>query len=182
MAVVVQGVQDIDISALTPYPGNPRRGNVEQIRSSIRRLGQYRTIVVRDTGDELVILAGNHTTLALKAEGHKTVRCEVVQCDDDEARRVNLADNRLAELGGYDDDELVQILSYLDDDYEGTGWTAEDVEKLITPPGPLDEGDAPTDDLPVSWGVIVECDSEDQQARLLADLDGNGYRVRALMT
>ena len=31
-------------------------------------------------------------------------------------------------------------------------------------------------------GSSVECDSEDQQAQLLADLDGQGYRVRALMT
>src|SRR5580704_17615420 len=104
MAVLIQGVRDIPIADLTPYPGNPRRGNVEQIRASIRRLGQYRTIVVRDTGDALVILAGNHTTRALEAEGRATARCEVVECDDDEGRRVNNADNRLAELGGYDDD------------------------------------------------------------------------------
>ena len=53
------------------------------------------------------------------------------------SRRVAIADNRLAELPAtapYDDDELVELLSYLDDDYEGTGWTAEDVEALITPP------------------------------------------------
>ena len=46
------------------------------------------------------------------------------------------ADNRLAEIGGYDDDELVELLSYLDDDYEGTGWTAEDVNALIEPFSP----------------------------------------------
>ena len=145
MAVTVQGVRDIPIADLTPFPGNPRRGNTDEIRKSIRRLGQYRTIVVRNTGDALVILAGNHTTQALQAEGHATVRCEVIQCDEDEARRVNLADNRLAELGGYDDDDLVQLLSYLDDDYEGTGWTKEDIEALITPPEDFNPGGDPDD-------------------------------------
>ena len=37
----------------------------------------------------------------------------------------------------YDDDALVELLSYLDEDYDGTGWTAEDVEALITPPDDL---------------------------------------------
>jgi ParB-like chromosome segregation protein Spo0J len=174
--------KEVSLADLQRFPGNARRGDVDEIRKSIRRHGQYRAIVVRDTGTELVILAGNHTRDALAAEGNETARCEIITCTDDEARRINLADNRLSDKAQDDDDALVELLSYLEDDYEGTGWTAEDVEKLITPPGPMDEGDAPTDDLPVTWGVIVECDSEDQQTRLLADLDGNGWRVRALMT
>jgi len=147
MAVVVQGVRDIPIADLTPYPGNPRRGNVEQIRSSVRRLGQYRTIVVRDSGGGLVILAGNHTTQALAAEGHETVRAEIVTCTDDEARRVNVADNRLAELGGYDDADLAAILKELDGDYEGTGWTEDDLGALLGDEPPLG-GSGDPDDAP----------------------------------
>ncbi len=182
MPVESLGTQDLAISALTYFPGNPRRGNLAEIRKSVARLGQYRSVVVRDTVTELVILAGNHTVQAMAAEGHETVSCGVIRCSDDEATRITVADNRLSDIAQDDDDALVELLSYLEEDYGGTGWTAEDVEKLITPPGPLDEGDAPTDDLPVTWGVIVECDNEDQQTRLLADLDGNGWRVRALMT
>ena len=131
MAVTVTGIREIPITDLTRYPGNPRRGDVTAIRTSVRRLGQYRTIVVRDTGDQLVILAGNHTTEALAAEGHATVRCEVLTCDDADARRINLADNRLAELGGYDDDDLAAILAGLDGDFEGTGWTQDDYDALL---------------------------------------------------
>ena len=61
MAVQPVGVREIAVGKLQRFPGNARRGNVEEIRASVRRLGQYRTIVVRDTGDGLVILAGNHT-------------------------------------------------------------------------------------------------------------------------
>lgn len=98
-------------------------------------------------------MAGNHTADALAAEGHQTARCEVIQCTDDEAVRINLSDNRLGELPGpdgfrYDDDELVQLLSYLDDDYEGTGWSAEDVEALITPPEDFGGGGGDPDDVP----------------------------------
>lgn len=150
MTVDYQGTRDVPLGDLTRYPGNARRGDVDQLQQSIRRHGQYRAIVVRDTGGNLVILAGNHTFDALRAEGHKTARCELLTCTDDEARRINLADNRLAELGGYDDDALVELLSYLDDDYEGTGWTADDVDALLNPhveelpPALNDPDDAPS--------------------------------------
>jgi 16S rRNA G966 N2-methylase RsmD len=137
MAVTYAGTRDVPLGDLTRFPGNARRGDVEAIRSSIRRHGQYRALVVRDTGDQLVILAGNHTRDAIAAEGHDTVRCEILKCTDDEARRINLADNRLAEMGSYDNDELAELLSYLDDDYEGTGWTAADIDALVHMPEEL---------------------------------------------
>jgi hypothetical protein len=177
------GQRDIPIADLTFFPGNARRGNVAKIRESVRRLGQYRSVVVRDTGDALVILAGNHTVRALRAERHETAACDVVRCSDDDARRVNLADNRLSDIAEDDPDDLVQLLSYLDGDYAGTGWEAEDVAKLLEPgPGDGGEGDAGEDDLPATWGVVAECPSEAEQAALLESLDAQGYKVRALMT
>lgn len=137
MAVSWIETRDVPIRDLTRFPGNARRGDVEAIRASIRRHGQYRALVVRDTGDQFVILAGNHTRDAIAAEGHETARCEILRCTDDEARRINLADNRLAEMGSYDDDELVELLSYLDGDYDGTGWTQEDVDGLVHMPEEL---------------------------------------------
>ncbi|WP_431728598.1 ParB/RepB/Spo0J family partition protein [Verrucosispora sp. TAA-831] len=133
--------RDVGLDELTPFPGNARRGDVEAIRMSIRKTGQYRSIVVRDTGGTFVILAGNHTFQAVGAEGHDTIRCEIIRCDDTEARRINLADNRYSELGTTDRDALAELLSYLDEDYEGTGYSTADVERLLTPPA-LDADDA----------------------------------------
>ncbi|MER6253607.1 DNA methyltransferase [Streptomyces sp. NPDC001584] len=131
-AVTPLGTRDIPFDRLDRFPGNPRRGDVDAIRASLRRHGQYRSLVVRDLGeDRYVILAGNHTHDALKAEGYATARCEVIECDDDQARRINLADNRLAELGSYDNEALAELLSYLDGDLDGTGYTADDVDALL---------------------------------------------------
>jgi site-specific DNA-methyltransferase (adenine-specific) len=125
---------DIPLDELTPFPGNAKRGDVDTIRKSLRRNGQYRSLVVREIPNgPLIVLAGNHTMQALTAEGHQTARCEIVLCDDDTARRINLADNRTAELGEYDNDALAELLSYLDGDYDGTGYTDDDVNALITP-------------------------------------------------
>jgi ParB-like chromosome segregation protein Spo0J len=173
--------RDVPIAELSFYPGNARRGNIARIRQSVRRLGQYRSVCVRVTDDALVILAGNHTVKAMRAEGHKTARCELIRCTDDEARRINVADNRLSDIAEDDRDALLEILSTFDGDYEATGWTEEEVAALLTPSGDPVPGDAPVDDMPAVYGVVITCDDEAQQAELLAQLDGEGYKVRALM-
>lgn len=159
--------RDIETSKLKPFPGNARRGDVDTIRESLRRNGQYRSLVVRFTGDELIVLAGNHTLQALVAEGATTARCEIVECDDDDARRINLVDNRANERGETDDDALVELLSYMDGDYEGTGYTDVDVNKLLNPPHFDEEGDvespAGVGDPVVSYQLVF--DNEVQQSR-----------------
>lgn len=154
----------VPLDELTPFPGNAKRGDVELILSSLRRNGQYRSLVVREIENgPLVILAGNHTAQALALHGaaacdvtvtvkgderpcgvcqneawDPSARCEIVTCDDDTARRVNLIDNRASDAGEYDNDALTELLSYLEDDYEGTGYNAGDVNRLLFVPDPAE--------------------------------------------
>jgi hypothetical protein len=128
MTAQFAAVRDVPLADLTYFPGNARRGNIAVLQESIRRNGQYRALVVRDTGTELIILAGNHTFDAIAAEGYATARCEILRCDDTTAKRINLADNRTAELASYDDEALAGLLEELNADFDGTGWTAEDLD------------------------------------------------------
>lgn len=178
--VRVIGTEEIPVAALIRFPGNARQHADAELRASVQRLGQYRPLVVRKVGDELVILAGNGTADALAATGHDTARAEVIECDDDEARRINLADNRISDLASDDKDALAELLSYLDNDYLGTGWTEADVAKLIEPPDI--GGDADIDDINVSYGIVIDCSSEEEQLRLLERLGAEGLSCRALMT
>ncbi|MFF4900475.1 hypothetical protein [Streptomyces sp. NPDC001068] len=151
--------QDVPLEALSLYPGNARRGDVRLILESLRTSGQYRSLIARQTPDGLVVLAGNHTMLALALHGRgpcptssrpdgcavchgapwtPAARVEVVDCDDDTARRINLVDNRAAEKGDWDLDGLVELLSYLPD-LDGTGYTDADVDRLLAPPPTLEE-------------------------------------------
>lgn len=134
MAATYLETREVQLTALTKFPGNAKRGRVDDIRASLRRSGQYRSLVVRFHDEQLTILAGNHTSEALAAEGHTTARCEIIQCDDDTARRINIADNRTAEIGDYDTDALAELLTLLDGDYEGTGYTDAAVAAILTPP------------------------------------------------
>jgi ParB-like chromosome segregation protein Spo0J len=121
----------VPVSALTPLPGNARKGNVEVIRESLKANGQYRSLVVRRTPDgELVILAGNHTHEAAVLEGRKEIRCDIIECTDEEAVRIALIDNKAPDLGEYDDAALLSMLESLDD-LEGTGYSMDDLDDLL---------------------------------------------------
>lgn len=186
--------RELPITDLQRLPGNPRRGNTEEIRKSIRRHGQYRALVTRQHDGHLTVLAGNHTRDALEAEGAETARCEIITCTDDEARRINLSDNRLSDIAGDDLGELAALLAALDGDYDGTGW-AEDAAAAVLAgdddsPGPGGAGPPDSADLPndgedkyrEQYGVIVICDSETDQQQAYEHLQGFGYNVKVVTT
>jgi DNA modification methylase len=148
----------VALDELSPYPGNAKRGDVPTILASLRRNGQYRSLVVRAVEHgPLIVLAGNHTKLAFEAHGAgrceyadargrdrcalcadptwdgRTARCEIIRCDDAEARRINLVDNRSAENGDYDHASLAALLRAADADegLGGTGYTEDDLAALL---------------------------------------------------
>jgi ParB-like nuclease family protein len=125
------GTEEIEVDALAPFPGNAWHGDVDKIAESVARNGQYRSIVVRRTPEGDVVLAGNHTRLAVKQLGQGAIRCEVIECDAETATRINLADNKLPTYGAYDEGELLALLESLDDGFEATGYTADDLDDLV---------------------------------------------------
>lgn len=120
----------LPISDLTPYPGNPRRGNVDAIKDSLEANGQFRPLVVQ-AGTNYV-LAGNHTLQAAEALGWTEVACWLLEVDDDKAKRIVLADNRTSDLGWYDDNDLLSLLNGLDEagGLAGTGYGYDDLTDL----------------------------------------------------
>lgn len=136
---------------LALYHRNPRLGDVKIIADSLRAHGQYKPVVVNrgtHTGRANEVLAGNHTVKAfrdlLEAEPDNDawtrVQGYVIDVDDDRARRIVLVDNRSAELGGYDNAALADLLGDLGD-LTGTGYTEDDlsdlmagIEELVTGP------------------------------------------------
>ena len=170
-----------DPRSITPHPRNPRVGNVGMIIESITENGLYRPIYVqRSTG---YVLAGNHTLQALLQMGRESVPVIMLDVDDETALRILLVDNRSSELGSYNDDRLIEILESLDS-FAGTGWTPDDLEALIG--SPVEEiedalsAESRMGDL--QFRVIVDCNDEDDQARLIATLETEGRACRPLIS
>ena len=132
----------VAIRDLKPYPGNPRRGDVDAIKESLESNGQYRAIVVRAATNE--VLAGNHTLLAAKELGWTRISVTLIDCDAEQAKRIVLADNRTNDLAGYDHHALAELLQELPD-LDGTGYDQAALDALLDElaPEPLLEDEAP---------------------------------------
>jgi len=136
MKIQLQG-ETVDVASLAPFPNNPRIGDLGTIKESLRRLGQYRPIVVhRETRR---VLAGHHVWQAAKDLGWETIAVSWVDGDETFCKKVVLADNRTADLGSYQNDMLTDLLRSLPD-LVATGYDAIprmlDKELSFTKPAP----------------------------------------------
>ena len=135
---------------LTPYHRNARQGDTAAIARSLETNGQYRPIVVNlgtHTGRPLEVLAGNHTLAAARSLGWDTIAASTIDVDDHQAARIVAADNRLADLGDYDDTLLIELLQGLDGDLDGTGYDDDDLLALLDE-DPQQQADTPDEASP----------------------------------
>jgi len=171
----------VPVGDLVPAVGNPRKGDVAAIAKSLAALGQYRPIVANrgtETGRPGEILAGNHTYLAACRLGWEEIRVSWVDVDDEKARQIMLADNRLGEMGTYDWQNLADAMDGLD--LTPTGWTFEDMEKVEAKAGgtPYDSGESET--FVPRFLVVVECANEEEQAEVYQHIKERGHECHPL--
>ncbi|MEP7315886.1 MAG: DNA methyltransferase [Sphingomicrobium sp.] len=133
-------IEMLDPSTLVPSPHNARTHSdkqIGQIAASIRRFGFAVPITIDDDGN---IVAGHGRWLAAKQLGLTEVPVVRVRFLSEADRRAfSLADNRIAELSGWDQNLLAEELSFLlEDGYELeiTGFSLSDIDLSIgeTPP------------------------------------------------
>lgn len=130
MENIAQSYKLMKLADLKPHPGNPRQGDVGAIHESIQANGFYGALLVqKSTG---YVIAGNHRLAAAKASGAKSVPAIEIDCDDDRAKRIMLADNRTTDLATYSDDALLALLQEVAPlGLEGTGYDGDDLDDLI---------------------------------------------------
>ncbi len=121
----------VPLESVTLHPRNPRLGSVAAIAESLRRFGQRKPIVVQ--ASTLYVVAGNHLVAAARSLGWTEIAANVQDMDDAEATAYMLADNRTADLGGYDDALLAEILKEQAGSLNllGTGYTEDDLAALF---------------------------------------------------
>lgn len=120
----------VPIDSIGQHPDNPNNGDVELLVQSIEVNGMYRPVYVQEGSGH--ILAGNTTWEACLALGAEEIPVVWLDIDDDSARRVLLADNRIARLAVSD---LAAELSMLEqiadtDSLLGTGYIEADLRAL----------------------------------------------------
>ncbi|WP_170335512.1 site-specific DNA-methyltransferase [Ruegeria arenilitoris] len=122
---------------LIPYAGNARTHSdkqIDQIAASIRQFGFTNPVLIDENGG---IIAGHGRVAAAKRLGTAEVpTVELAHLSDAERRAYFIADNRLAELAGWDRDILkieFQALEELelDFDLEITGFKTAELDLLL---------------------------------------------------
>lgn len=118
----------IPVDDLQEHPMNVRQGDVGAISESLTAHGQYRPIVVQRSTNH--VLAGNHTLKAARALKWSHVAATFVDCNDDQAMRILLVDNRTNDLASYDEPALIEALKQLTATDQGLIGTAFDTSAL----------------------------------------------------
>lgn len=169
--VGVDGERLEDGQSLAPHPRNPNKGDVGAIRASIDKNGWYGAVTVQEaTG---YILAGNHRFFAAAGKKAPEIPAVVLNCDDETALRILLADNQVARRAIIDEEKVRELLDDLGS-LDGTGYDevlaaveAVDAGEGGEDPGEGEEGDegadVPDDAYAPTYGVMIVCTSEDDQ-------------------
>lgn len=139
--------ENVSIDKLKPYERNARTHSAEQIEKiaiSIKEFGFINPVLI--DGD-FGIIAGHGRVEGAKKLGMTEVPCLFVEDLTEEQKRAYIiADNRLAEDAGWNE-ELLKIelgeLADLDFDISLTGFSLDDLEELADEPKEFIEDEAP---------------------------------------
>ncbi len=147
------------LTALQPNPSNPRTHSPRQIATVARSLERFGFLVPVLVDGQGRIVAGHCRVLAARQLGLERVpTIALTHLSEAELRAYAIADNRLAELAGWDRELLRVELDYiatleLDLDLTITGFETGELDLLLDPEGadPADEEvELPAEGTPIS--------------------------------
>lgn len=127
--IVPQTYELVDALTLNLWPGaeNPKLHDLDAIGASMEANGVFGALLVQKSTRR--VIAGNGSLTAAVSRGVGTVPVLWLDVDDDRARRIMLADNRLSEIGGIDEEKLAALLGSMPD-LAGTGYDIGDLDVL----------------------------------------------------
>jgi hypothetical protein len=180
----------IALSDLVADPENRRKHNdrnISMIAESLDTVGPARSIVIDEAN---VVQAGNGVVQAATRKGYTKVL--TVEADDDtlvavrkrgltasEKRHLALSDNRAAELAEWNPEQLrIDMLQGL----EMKPFFTDAQLEAVTRVAGRGTGSAESAIGDLEFRVVVDCQDEGQQADLIARLEQEGLKCRALIS
>lgn len=177
------------IEKLTPYERNARThsdAQIEKIASSMIEFGFTNPILV---DGEAGIIAGHGRLLAAKKLALAQVPViELTHLSEAQKRAYILADNRLAEDAGWDEEQLAEELAALEAmefDLSLTGFTDEELKDLL-PENDIGVGEGMGDgegagEEDQKYRIVIECEDDGQVSKVSAKLKRAGLEFTVVM-
>jgi ParB-like chromosome segregation protein Spo0J len=128
-------IEYVPMDSIILNPKNPRDndGAVDKILGSIEQFDWTNPILVRKTNN--MIIAGHTRWKAAKKLGIKTVPVIFLDMSEKQADAYMLADNKLSELAGWDDESLAKIIADLqlqEIDVTTLGFAQDEIDALLS--------------------------------------------------
>ena len=140
-------IKQLPISELKPADYNPRKdlkpgdADYEKLKRSLTEFGYVEPVIYNPTTGHVV---GGHQRLKVLADlGHTSIDCVVVELDETREKALNVALNKIS--GDWDESKLALLIADLDAadfDAELTGFDDDEIAQLI---GSLDEDEVDDD-------------------------------------
>jgi len=179
---IAEKIEHWPIDRLIPYARNPRthsEAQIAQIAASIAEFGFTNPILV---GSDGVIIAGHGRLAAAQKLGLETVPVVVLDhLTPSQRRALMIADNRIAENAGWDEELLRVELDELKEfgfDLELTGFDDKEISNLLDENNDLSS--YADQQVREQFLVLVECNDDFEQRNLIERLTDEGYVCRAL--
>lgn len=183
---MTETISRLHVGELHESPDNPREITAESLEALVYSIGadpgmlDARPIIATPDGE---VVCGNMRLRAARQLGWDTVPVFVKVFESEAQKREwMLRDNN--QYGGWVPDELQALVRQHQsegNDLRLLGFQQQELRDLLATHDELPQEDAPVDDIPIIYGVVIDLDSEEEQAALLEELTERGLRCRALM-
>ena len=134
-------VEVMKLSDIQPDPMNSRVHdvhNIEIIKRSLQRFGQYRPFVIQKSNHYIRVGNGMYQAMLLLAKQQEKqlsevqVNCIVLDLDDDSASALSILDNKSSDLSYNDNARLGQLFKNMSqENIELTGFSNQQVTKIL---------------------------------------------------
>lgn len=141
-------IEYMSLEILKKWPRNPKEHDLGEIHQSFKRFGYVNPIIIDERSGQMVVGHGRVDTLIqkkslgepppkrIKKKGKDWLVPVIrgVRFDDKtEAEAYGIADNRISEIGGWNEGQLQDVLVDLADDQklDGIGFDGDDLDRLI---------------------------------------------------
>ena len=166
-------IEYVPLTTVKRWPRNPKEHDLGQIHQSMARFGFVNPLIVNEATGELLAGHGRLDTLEQRHaagdpppdgiqanNGHWMIPVvRGITLATEEAAAYTIADNRLVELGAWNDADLAAILQEIN--LEGVGFNQDDLDEILkglNPPEPQEDPGPQLDkaaELQEQWGTAL---------------------------
>lgn len=179
----IKELRRVRAADLQPHPKNWRthpEGQRDALRGVLAEVGYADALLVRELSDGQLQLIDGH--LRAETTPEVPVPVLVLDVDADEADKILLTHDPLAELAEADAQRVSKLVDSADFEHPQVVKMLDDLEQKVTgnswPHDALE--DRPEVEIPEAFQVVVECADESEQEQVYERMRKEGYRCRVL--